>query len=367
MKPTIPSGNDDSSQSEVVSSDDPNPSVSVAFYQRDDLRTKLLRFVASTGVANTDLDELGWMLDHYRPGPLWLLGRTPRLAKVSVREPLFSSLDSNHDGAIDKDEAAAISKILMAADRDRRESTSWQEVQQFMANQAVSEFSASQDHFDWAWVDSQTNPTKTINVRLNINHSEPSASQTHKHVLSVSFNDSATQQSNMKLRHESKRVDCALEPPARIHFHGYTDSTLMGAAAFQCSLAAAFRSNQLWAAMETNGNGSIGLKERSKLLSSIREFDRDRDEAISIAEIPIVMDLIVCQSSAAIDQEVQSETTAAQSMRTSNPDKPVPAWFASMDGNGYGVISKDEFLGSTTQFSKLDKDNNGWIDLNESE
>lgn len=361
----------------ALESDDPVTEVST--YQRDNTTTKLARFMANTGPEKPDIDELNWMLDQYRPGPLWLLTRSPLVTEFSVREPLFAHFDLNQDGILDAEEVDAIAEVIKSADRDGNDSTSLGEMKR-RSKSLPPTFRAPPNAFDWAWESPDVLERVPADCKITFQIKTPSRAgdllDAAKKLVGMQGKNDAflgelavtATSTRVDLQNTQRRMS-VVDTPWRIAVHGFADPSLPKSCEMQCSIAGSFRTDQIWDQMDTDRDGQIGLLERSKLADKIRELDTNGDGQILAMEIPVVLDIVLCQGSGAKEQmeRMATQSTATQSIAVPTQQKPAPPWFASMDQNGDRVVSRDEFLGSEEQFSKLDQDNSGWIDLYETD
>jgi hypothetical protein len=90
-------------------------------------------------------------------------------------------------------------------------------------------------------------------------------------------------------------------------------------------------------------------------------MDSDRSGELTVDELPYVMVAAFVRAEAGGDQSFYIP-----------PVKPVaavldtaPPWFKHADFNGDGDISRREFLGSAEQFTALDANHDGFVELSE--
>lgn len=104
-----------------------------------------------------------------------------------------------------------------------------------------------------------------------------------------------------------------------------------------------------FAALDANADGRITAREIQSAQTRIASLDEDGDGVIRYGELP---------------------TTILLEIRRANGGRTVDStdavrWFAAMDTNDDGDISRREFLGSDDQFRQLDANDDGLIDQDE--
>jgi Ca2+-binding EF-hand superfamily protein len=117
----------------------------------------------------------------------------------------------------------------------------------------------------------------------------------------------------------------------------------------------------LFDALDANADGRLGAREIASCTDRLLAMDADRSGELTVDELPYVM----------VAAFVRAEAGGEQSFYTP-PVKPVaavsdtaPRWFKHADFNGDGDISRREFLGSVEQFTALDANHDGFIELSE--
>jgi hypothetical protein len=133
----------------------------------------------------------------------------------------------------------------------------------------------------------------------------------------------------------------------------------------QVAASVSMQGNSLYAGLDANGDGRLGLREMRLASERIRSFDKNNDGQVSGPEIPVSMTVGFGLGGGYYGGYTafggggrQPGTPAAQR----GPD-----WFTRMDRNGDGDLTEREFLGTPEQFKKLDANSDGFIDLKEAE
>jgi Ca2+-binding EF-hand superfamily protein len=117
----------------------------------------------------------------------------------------------------------------------------------------------------------------------------------------------------------------------------------------------------LFDALDANADGRLGAREIASCTDRLLAMDADRSGELTVDELPYVM----------VAAFVRAEAGGEQSFYIP-PVKPVaavsdtaPPWFKHADFNGDGAISRREFLGSAEQFTSLDGNHDGFVELSE--
>ncbi len=111
----------------------------------------------------------------------------------------------------------------------------------------------------------------------------------------------------------------------------------------------------------------LGPREFASASSAIGDYDRDRDGRIATAELRKRFGFEI---SAARPQFLNDPFTNPNMMQQARqgrvrPATSGPTWFRKMDRNQDGDLTWREFLGQRTDFSRIDANQDGLIDLNE--
>mgnify|MGYP000206242475 CR=1 FL=1 len=114
--------------------------------------------------------------------------------------------------------------------------------------------------------------------------------------------------------------------------------------------------------LDANGDGRIVESETAGFTTASLTWDRDGDRSVAASELPLVVLLSVARDDRrglfALAGGPPSEKRGVNAL-------PAPAWFSGMDYNSDGEITRTEFLGDDSDFSTLDWNGNGSIELRE--
>jgi len=117
----------------------------------------------------------------------------------------------------------------------------------------------------------------------------------------------------------------------------------------------------LFEELDANDDGWLGDREVAMCSRRMFELDANRDGELASDELPNAMIVAFLRSERPAEQSFYvPETATGPGERTKGP-----SWFAHADFNGDGDVSRREFLGSITQFARLDANQDSYIDVAE--
>jgi Ca2+-binding EF-hand superfamily protein len=127
----------------------------------------------------------------------------------------------------------------------------------------------------------------------------------------------------------------------------------------QIHAKAADTEDVLFAALDADHDERLDSRELEGVAQRLAALDRNGDGQVTSDELPEVLLIGLARGSL----ENADATFSPPPIIVRGPDGKAPRWFTSMDANRDGTISRREFLGTAEQFSKLDKDGNGLLEL----
>ena len=113
--------------------------------------------------------------------------------------------------------------------------------------------------------------------------------------------------------------------------------------------------------LDRDGDGRLSDREIREAEKNLTALDKDQDGLVGIGELPQSMKISIIRGIVADGTIVPDSPGVA--INTSPGDSPL--WFTKMDTNGDGELNEIEFIGTTEQFSSLDKDHDGVIAASE--
>jgi Ca2+-binding EF-hand superfamily protein len=129
----------------------------------------------------------------------------------------------------------------------------------------------------------------------------------------------------------------------------------------QIHAKASDREDVLFAALDADHDERLDSREVEGASQRLGLLDRNGDGLITPDELPEVMVIGLARGSL----ENANALFTPPPVIVRSPDAKAPRWFTAMDANGDGAISRREFLGPPEKFAELDKDGNGLLELGE--
>lgn len=122
------------------------------------------------------------------------------------------------------------------------------------------------------------------------------------------------------------------------------------------------QSNSLFEALDTNGDGRLGLREVRAAAQRLTSLDKNQDQSISGDELPESFSVSFALGAAATPADRPAiVTTAGPRLAVASG----PQWFVRMDRNADGDVTLKEFLGSEDDFLRMDSSGDGLLDAQE--
>ena len=106
--------------------------------------------------------------------------------------------------------------------------------------------------------------------------------------------------------------------------------------------------------LDQDGNGRLSRPEL-----------RQADEVLPVGEEPDSFQIVSLSLTCGPTSGARGIVLLPESIRGKGPPAEVPDWFQSMDQNADGILSKEEFLGSTEKFRELDSDRDAELSVDD--
>jgi len=129
----------------------------------------------------------------------------------------------------------------------------------------------------------------------------------------------------------------------------------------QVHARASDREDPLFAALDADRDERLDSREIEAASQRLASLDKNGDGEVTADELPELMVIGLARGSL----ENAEATFTPPPVISRGPAGDAPRWFAAMDANGDGAISRREFLGESEKFAQLDKDGNGLLELHE--
>lgn len=382
---------------EDLSEDDSDVAVVEAKSRRAPGVVKRLVNYLATGGAEEDREEIRWLIAEWGGGPA-LLSLGPALswqrAKVA---PLWNRLDKNSDRVLSADEISQSSDRLWQSDVNEDEIVNLEEIQR--STTSLSPYSNSLTHplivvldevSDWNqlrktledlygehrnqdWASESIVASQLFNrtrdddlsrllyvhpdltFRANINSEDGKVSL---------LSSIETEEGSVSSSSDVISVDLGgtyLEFSATA---GRTNSKL-DLRQTQIAIGAIVDGYPLFRLTDRDNNRQLTARELSQIEQILLDCDLNHDGKLEPHEIPTAIRLAVTHGAHA--HEVIRSPTGAVHRTNAREKSALPPWFAQMDQNRDGDLSRNEFLGTSEQFQRLDRNRDGLISEKEAQ
>jgi hypothetical protein len=132
----------------------------------------------------------------------------------------------------------------------------------------------------------------------------------------------------------------------------------------QVAIGAAIDGNPLLRLLDRDNDQRLTTRERQELAGLLSALDHDGDGAVGAGEMPMPIRLAVTLGPH-VHQLLSTPVGAARAIAPRGSAPAAPAWFASMDKNHDGDLSRGEFLGTSEQFRQIDADGDALVSVAE--
>jgi len=369
---------------------------------------RLINYLAAEG-AGEDREEIRWLIAEWAGGPsLLALGPAFSWQRAGVA-PLWNCLDRDHDRILSASEVEAAFAKLQQADLDEDDVVDLQELERVSeahSAAAMSPYPRTMSHplivvlnEGTAWDKLHRNLVElygsdnrntsaaaesTLMARVRRGDSSLTSSDLAdlmyvspelvyrvdlgidegKVSLLATGNDPQESDSLVSASEQVITVNLASEYLELTAANGEAESKL-DLRRTQIAVGAVVDGYPLFRLLDRDNNRRLTLREQRQLEACLASCDINHDGQIDSTEIPTAIRLTVTHG-AHVHEKLRQPTAATREIG-SEASEAAPAWFAQMDRNRDGDLSRVEFLGTSDQFKQLDHDQDGLISKKESQ
>ena len=123
--------------------------------------------------------------------------------------------------------------------------------------------------------------------------------------------------------------------------------------------------------LDTNSDQRLSESELTQANERLQELNTARDSEIAPESLPVQLDVLIVKAFAEEDPfregQLQPNVLVAPNEIVDKPTTSAPSWFTAMDINRDGLVTPREFIGTEADLRSIDRDANGWLDLNDFE
>lgn len=359
------------------------------------LPARLRRYIQTTQRAPT-CDELRWLLVNWTDGPTLLVLHENFERLRADQTPLFKTLDQDEDSAISAAEIARAADTLLKYDRNQDDVISLDELKAAAARTPEKRSQKSPEPAPLIPLADLAN--REVFASLASRYAAEDGKGTPESLTRWDANGDGRIDADELTRLAAAQVDLQIDvafdshDSSRSHVDvtvvdaslGQTPATVRGASvtllaagtllelsavqsageanADQISIGAVRDGYPLLPEIDFNEDGRLTLRELRQASQRLAEFDRNGDGAISAGEILPTLRVAIGRGAT-----VHRQLAAVRSIHAPAVAQSVkaPDWFARMDRNKDGDVSRREFLGGQGQFDQLDADGDELISIDE--
>lgn len=347
-----------------------------------------LRNYLTAGGGAVEREEIRWLIAEWGSGPpVLLLGPSLSWQRAGLA-PLLAYLDREQDGGLSVAEIAAAAESLRRADIDADDVLDTNELRRAADRPAVTPFDT--EHSMLVELDSQTDWDALAATMERIYPAESGVKSAGTPVrelstkpadvsLRVDFNTTESKTSGVSIVAVSSELGDAGRVVAAtkdvvtldigadyIEFSAAQVKNVDKAdvAGTQVAIGAAIDGNPLLRLLDRDNDGRLTTRERQELTGMLSALDRDGDGAVGAGEMPLPVRFAVTLGPH-VHQLLATPVGSARTITPRESAPAAPAWFASMDKNHDGDLSRGEFLGNREQFKQIDADGDGLVSIAE--
>jgi len=355
---------------------------------------RIERYIESTG-EGMSASEVRWLLTNWIDGPVVLLLNDNYQRFRADQTPVFKILDRDRDRMVSAkeldlavssfqecdlnlDEIVQYTELAEAAKdaRDRATHSGHGKLIFSMPTAATARgtYARMADRYRKSEEEVAVVPRFDTNADGKFDAQE--LKQLNKRVpdvkLTIHFQASNPDKANLEVTDVDPQFHSATHPPVTnensvtLYLAGTKVSfgAIQNAASDQISVGAVDDGYPMLPVVDPNDDGRFTIRELRELKQRLTSFDADKDGTLTLAEAQSTL-----RVSFGLGPLVHAELSGIRDITGSRavPSKPGPDWFARMDRNKDGDLTRKEFVGTDEQFAKLDGDTDKLISVQEAE
>ena len=363
------------------------PGIPAQTRQAPTMGERLKSYLAASE-STVDREEIRWLIAEWGSGPaVLLLGPSLSWQRAGLA-PLLAYLDHDQDGSLSAAEIAAASDLLRRADMDANDVLDANEIRRAADRPAATPFAT--DHSllvqldaetDWdalaatyasAYGEQTSGATDTDGLRqlaerpadvtLRVDFGTKEKQATGVSIVAVS-DELGEVEKVVTASSDVVTLDLGADYIEFSAAQGKADGTA-DVGGTQVAIGAAIDGNPLERLLDRDNDQRLTMRERQELTGLLSALDRDGDGAVGAGEMPMPIRFAVTLGPR-VHQLLATPVGAARAIAPREAAPASPAWFASMDKNHDGDLSRGEFLGTTEQFRQIDTDGDGAVGAGE--
>jgi hypothetical protein len=354
------------------------PKVSAQARQAPSMRERLLSYVLQPGPA-VKRTEIRWLIAESGFGPPVVVLDTSLSWQRAGVAPLVALLDADRSGALEAAEIAGAIDVLEKCDADANDVVEEQELLRKTDASPVMPFAV--DHplvvllndatdrdslvaelgrvygLDAAAAESELSGPADVTLRADFGKG---AGKQGVAVLATGLEVAGTTANAIALDLGAEVLEFSAAETAK---SDATDGEA-GIGRTQIAVGAAVDGNPLLRILDADGDHRMTRRERRQLPAMLASLDRDGDGTVAGVELPIPIRFAVTVGPN-VHTLLATPSGAVRKLAPTETAPAAPDWFVSMDANGDGDLSPEEFLGTPEQFRQFDADGDGLLNVTE--
>jgi hypothetical protein len=353
------------------------PGVKAQARQAPTMRDRLISYLTAAG-AEVDRQEIDWLIGEWGSGPsVVVLGAGQAWQRASVA-PLLAYLDQDASGSLAAEEISSADELLNRADFNGDEVVDVNEIRKATKHSLAqvgphghSLVALIDANTDWSTLSANLSRAYKGNANVKANAASEFGTCPADVTLRIDFKsdgDAKKKGSSLSTVSVSEGIAAAKDAVIatsdvisvdlggdylEISAAQANQETTKDISGSQLAIGAAIDGNPLLRLLDGDQDGRLTLRERQQLAGLLAALDRDADKQISASEVPMPIRLAVTLGPRV--HELLARPTGAARMIATREVSQAPDWFASMDKNKDGDLSRGEFLGTTEQFRQFDE------------